>query len=1048
VRIINAPINFGNVVSGSIIPPTTVNGTYFYFRATGFLVPSITGVYTIGVNCADGCNVFIGNQAMVSALPNLDTANALMAYTRSSTISLVAGLYYPFVIEWQHGSGIPFELQLLWTDPAGTFTLIPSGNLSASNSSATGTLSAQWWNGTNGLWYPSGVGTIDFANTNHPNKNIDNIDDGDIYIRTKRSNVSVDGLPISVAGSGSSLVAATSATNVATAPSGDVITSDGSGNVQDSGVLLTGLLPKSGGTLTGQLIVPSGDLLIQGVTYGTTIETAASANWTLKLPATAGTNLYVLQTDGSGNCTWVAQSGGGSGTVDAGTANCLAYYGASTAEVSAAADTSISGGALTLGSASSVNGQLILAQTTAYATTIKGAATANWTFTLPTTAGTNLYVLQTDGSGNTSWVPQAGASSITGGGAVSHQWVSAITSGGACTLSQPAFADLASTPTTMAGYGITSVAWSLLTSTPTTLSGYGITDALPKAGGTMSGALSIPSGDLVITGATYNTTIAQAASANWTLTLPATAGTNLYVLQTDGSGNTSWVALPAAGLATTGGTMSGALNIPSGDLVIVGASHNLTIAAAPTAAWTFTYPPTAGTSGYVLTTDGTGITSWAATSSLGTNAVSLQSVGVGSQTPIDQQSLVYNKALADWVPSVPGFNFQSVWVSGSVTLQNYGPMCQNNITGTSASVSPTSTTPYGCSYYSASSGGSVAGLQYMMGYTSNPTTFPWQFLRVMKWKSALYQTAACRSFQGYSDDTTVLDWRFADFNTVQNNIGFRYTAGESMAATAAQPTIQGYTNYTVPSPEGSGNRWVGQYFNVTGFDVAGNNGGPWLCVASANASIVLATGYSNSTLDTHAGTLKSVADTYWQCLTSVPLAVLAVTGASYSGSSLTLTGSWTTGGSNAYVGSYFYVGAGGTGSGYSAFSGTSVGNNTSTTGAHGGAICTASSAGSITLTLTGGYNGMGSGSPVAIQTSGFYTLTATTNAPDTNPHDFQLCWDDTNVTFWIDNVLVATQNTNLPASSVNVALTILVDNCYAAANSEIVLYGMWGVGRG
>jgi len=413
VRIINAPINFGNVVSGSIIPPTTVNGTYFYFRATGFLVPSITGVYTIGVNCADGCNVFIGNQAMVSALPNLDTANALMAYTRSSTISLVAGLYYPFVIEWQHGSGIPFELQLLWTDPAGTFTLIPSGNLSASNSSATGTLSAQWWNGTNGLWYPSGVGTIDFANTNHPNKNIDNIDDGDIYIRTKRSNVSVDGLPISVAGSGSSLVAATSATNVATAPSGDVITSDGSGNVQDSGVLLTGLLPKSGGTLTGQLIVPSGDLLIQGVTYGTTIETAASANWTLKLPATAGTNLYVLQTDGSGNCTWVAQSGGGSGTVDAGTANCLAYYGASTAEVSAAADTSISGGALTLGSASSVNGQLILAQTTAYATTIKGAATANWTFTLPTTAGTNTYLLQTDGSGNTSWVaPPSGGSGL------------------------------------------------------------------------------------------------------------------------------------------------------------------------------------------------------------------------------------------------------------------------------------------------------------------------------------------------------------------------------------------------------------------------------------------------------------------------------------------------------------------------------------------------------------------------------------------------------------------------------------------------------------
>lgn len=37
-------------------------------------------------------------------------------------------------------------------------------------------------------------------------------------------------------------------------------------------------------------------------------------------------------------------------------------------------------------------------------------ATTNWTFSLPTSGGTNTYVLQTDGTGITSWVPQTGAS--------------------------------------------------------------------------------------------------------------------------------------------------------------------------------------------------------------------------------------------------------------------------------------------------------------------------------------------------------------------------------------------------------------------------------------------------------------------------------------------------------------------------------------------------------------------------------------------------------------------------------------------------------------
>ena len=117
----------------------------------------------------------------------------------------------------------------------------------------------------------------------------------------------------------------------------------------------------------------------------------------------------------------IAGGGGGSGTVTsvglAGTAGQVTVTGAT--PITGAGSWAVSlPNAVTLGIGGSAAGSLILAQTTAYATTIVGAATANWTLKLPTTAGTNLYVLQTDGAGNTSWVAQSGVGSmsITGGG--------------------------------------------------------------------------------------------------------------------------------------------------------------------------------------------------------------------------------------------------------------------------------------------------------------------------------------------------------------------------------------------------------------------------------------------------------------------------------------------------------------------------------------------------------------------------------------------------------------------------------------------------------
>jgi hypothetical protein len=103
--------------------------------------------------------------------------------------------------------------------------------------------------------------------------------------------------------------------------------------------------------------------------------------------------------------------GGGGGTVNLGTGGRLAYYAATGTAVSGNANATVSSGVLTLGVATSVQGQVILSGATSGAITVTGAAAAGtWTLTLPTSGGTNGYVLQTDGSGNTSWVSVSASS--------------------------------------------------------------------------------------------------------------------------------------------------------------------------------------------------------------------------------------------------------------------------------------------------------------------------------------------------------------------------------------------------------------------------------------------------------------------------------------------------------------------------------------------------------------------------------------------------------------------------------------------------------------
>jgi hypothetical protein len=139
---------------------------------------------------------------------------------------------------------------------------------------------------------------------------------------------------------------------------------------------------------------------------------------TLAGVATSGT---CAQFDANGNVASTGSAcgtgGGVNGTVNSGIAGQLPYYATSSNVLSGNPNITINTGALTLGVASSVLGQLLLAGNTSGTVTITPAAAAGtWSLTLPTSGGTSGQFLQTNGAGVATWAtaPGAGSVGITG----------------------------------------------------------------------------------------------------------------------------------------------------------------------------------------------------------------------------------------------------------------------------------------------------------------------------------------------------------------------------------------------------------------------------------------------------------------------------------------------------------------------------------------------------------------------------------------------------------------------------------------------------------
>ena len=136
----------------------------------------------------------------------------------------------------------------------------------------------------------------------------------------------------SVSGSAATATTATNATNitltdddVSSSTSYPIFSGSATGNqgpktdsakltyVANTGLLTSTSLVSRTSVTAGANGGTVGSVALNGNTSGTvTIQPAAVAGtWTLTLPATGGTNNYVLSTNGSGVTSWVAQTGGG-----------------------------------------------------------------------------------------------------------------------------------------------------------------------------------------------------------------------------------------------------------------------------------------------------------------------------------------------------------------------------------------------------------------------------------------------------------------------------------------------------------------------------------------------------------------------------------------------------------------------------------------------------------------------------------------------------------------------------------------------------------------
>lgn len=420
-----------------------------------------------------------------------------------------------------------------------------------------------------------------------------------------------------------------------------------------SGVLSTGA---NGGT--------NGQLKLFGSTSGdVTIKPAAVAGTAtiFQVPATNGTNNYVLTTNGSGVTSWgqvsltaavtgtlpVGNGGTGQTTLTqhgvllgnatgaiaattAGTANqVLVSSGASadptwststfpttaaagTVLAAATANTVAASATPTLGVAGTTAGTLALSGLTSGVVTVQTAAIAGtWSLTLPSSGGTANYALTTNGSGVSSWSQISLTAGVTGTLPVANGGTGQTTLTQYGVLLGNATGAISATSAGTANQVLVSSGasanptWTTSTFPTTAAAGTILTAAtantVTASAAPVLGAVGT-AGTLGLSGATSGVVTLQTAATagTWSLTLPTTGGTNNYVLTTNGSGVSSW-----SQVSLTAG-VTGVLPAANGGTGVNNGSSTITLGGSLTLSGAYTFTGTlTNTTAVTFPTSGT-----------------------------------------------------------------------------------------------------------------------------------------------------------------------------------------------------------------------------------------------------------------------------------------------------------------------------------------------------------------------------------------------------------------------------------------------------------
>jgi len=422
-------ITGNSVVSGNL----TVNGTLTYINSTTLSISDPI------INLQTGAN-----GAAPASNTGKDVGTALNYYDTSAKIAWMGWDVSNAEIAFGSNVGISSEVV--------TFTSL--ANIRSGNANLGNNVSANFFTG-NGI-YLTGITTAGLSNGNS-NVNIPSANGNINLTAVGNTTMVITGTGVNVAGTFNASGNLSAGNISAGSGSGGSITG---GNLVSAnyftGTLTTAAQPNitSVGSLTGLTVSNATGV----VNFTTTANVTLGAVGNLHI--SGGTNAYVLSTDGAGNLSWVAQSGGGGGsniangnsnvsiassngniTMSAvGNANIVVVTGTGL-EVTGTANVSgnLSAGNISAGSGSGgsiTGGNLVSANyftgtlTTAAQPNITSVGsltgltvsnstgvvnfttTANVTLgavgNLHISGGTANYVLSTDGAGNLSWAEQTG----------------------------------------------------------------------------------------------------------------------------------------------------------------------------------------------------------------------------------------------------------------------------------------------------------------------------------------------------------------------------------------------------------------------------------------------------------------------------------------------------------------------------------------------------------------------------------------------------------------------------------------------------------------